>query len=76
MFRIRSTFFQIARFCHAKKRPDTSGIDWNTLKYKSKIPSIPVDTANAFKAPEEKFSITPEEIALLERLSLVDLDSR
>lgn len=74
MFATRRTLlFSINRLCHTKNKVE---IDWKVIKHKSKVPAHPVDTTNSFKAPDEKISISPEQIALLERLSLVDLDSK
>lgn len=47
-------------------------IDWNKLKYKSKVPSEPVKSI--FPEKTEKIKISEEEIKLLEKLSLVDLE--
>lgn len=49
-----------------------SKIKWNKLKYKSKVPEHPV--RSSFSEKTEKIKITEEEIKLLEKLSLVDLE--
>lgn len=55
-------------FCSSSARK----IEWNKLKFKSKVPSHPVKSP--FSEKTEKIKITEEEIKLLEKLSLVDLE--
>lgn len=55
-------------FCSARVRK----IEWNKLKFKSKVPSEPVKSI--FSQKTEKIKISEEEIKLLEKLSLVDLE--
>lgn len=47
-------------------------IEWNKLKFKSKVPPYPIKSP--FSEKTEKIKITEEEIKLLEKLSLVDLE--
>lgn len=47
-------------------------IEWNKLKFESKVPSHPVKSP--FSEKTEKIKISEEEIHLLEKLSLVDLE--
>lgn len=55
-------------FCSANVKK----IQWNKLKYKSKVPAAPVKSI--FLEKTEKIKISEEEIKLLEKLSLVDLE--
>ena len=52
----------------------TSKIDWKSLKFKTKVPQSVVKSQFAEKTTRIK--ITEDEINLLERLSLVDLDRK
>lgn len=47
-------------------------VELRKLKYKSKVPAAPVKSI--FSEKTEKIKISEEEILLLEKLSLVDLD--
>lgn len=47
-------------------------IDWKSLKFSSKVPDSVV--SSAFSEKTTKTKITEEEIFLLEKLSLVDLE--
>lgn len=49
-------------------------IDWKTLKFKTKVPESSVPSA--FSEKTERIKITEEEIILLEKLSLVDLERK
>jgi hypothetical protein len=48
--------------------------DWKVLKHKTKVPQSVVKSQFAEKT--EKIKITEDEIILLEKLSLVDLERR
>lgn len=47
-------------------------IDWKSLKFPSKVPKTVV--ASSFSEKTTRTKITEDEIVLLERLSLVDLE--
>lgn len=49
-------------------------IDWKQLKFKTKVPQTPVKSA--FSEETTRIKITEDEMILLERLSLVDLDRK
>lgn len=76
--RTNCLFSVVKRFCHFKKDFKCNGLDFKALKYKSKVPATPIESSDKFKSSNEEIEIkiSEGEIKLLERLSLVDLDSR
>lgn len=52
----------------------SKNIDWKKLKYKSKVPATAVKSP--FPETTTRIKITENEMNLLERLSLVDLDRK
>ena len=49
-------------------------INWKELKFKTKVPQTPVKST--FSEKTTRIKITEDEMNLLERLSLVDLDRK
>ena len=60
---------KIRFFCSTSKN-----IDWKQLKFKTKVPQTPVKSA--FLETTTRVKISEDEMNLLERLSLVDLDRK
>lgn len=61
-------FLQILRFS------STTKIDWKQLKFKTKVPQNVVKST--FSEKTTRIKIKEDEMILLERLSLVDLDRK
>ncbi|XP_034667880.1 glutamyl-tRNA(Gln) amidotransferase subunit C, mitochondrial [Drosophila subobscura] len=63
-------------YCKIAARTDLKAIklDFKELRHKTKVPQLPVDTAFP-DTTDNKVEIDTKTIQLLERLSLVDLDS-
>lgn len=57
-------------FCSSSKK----SFDWKDLKFKTKVPQQTVKSQ--FSEKTEKIKITEDEIFLLEKLSLVDLERK
>lgn len=60
----------LRNFCNS--RPKIT--NWKEIKFKTKVPQQVVNSQ--FSEKTEKIKITEEEIVLLEKLSLVDLERR